>query len=405
MKHSPHNSPVPDSIQRQWWLTVCLYVLAMLSTVLALRMQWEGFLLIQWGAVAGLVLVYELWLVRRNLHLNHLASEGLILPYFGWGTSLTLFRGLTYGLLAGFFLTPRPTALLAWLPALLYTLAGIADYFDGYAARRTNHVTALGELLDLEFDALGLLVVVGIAVHFGQLPMWYLLVGLARYIFVFGLKWLQRRHKPTYELPSSYIRRVLAGLQMGLMSVILWPIVTPELATLVGVVFALPFLVVFLRDWLVVSGTLAPHASRYLATRDTTTRILVDWLPLALRLLTVLAIAALLLDTLLYFEEIVAAFATYGFSSPDGVVALFMLIELVAIPFVVLGVAARFFALLLIIPLGFTILVTGFRPEATIALLSCLYMLIFGTGEKSLWKPEDRLFERQAGEQVGEETQ
>ena len=105
---------------------------------------------------------------------------------FGLGYSATRFA---LGLLAGFVFLPQPSGGLAWLPALLYTLAIMADYLDGYFARLTHHATVLGEILDIEFDALGILMATSLAVHYGQLPWWYLPIGLSRYLFLFGIWW------------------------------------------------------------------------------------------------------------------------------------------------------------------------------------------------------------------------
>lgn len=65
-----------------------------------------------------------------------------------------------------------------------------------------------------------------------------------------------------YDLPDSNIRRPLAGLQMGVLTVALWPLATPQIMTLAGLFFVIPFLAAFLRDWLVVSGVLDPDSGR-----------------------------------------------------------------------------------------------------------------------------------------------
>ena len=142
-------------------------------------------------------------------------SVQAVLPTFGWGNRLTLFRGLAISMVAGFLFSPWPNGWLAWLPMLLYTTADIADYLDGYLARITNHATALGERLDMEYDGLGMLIVSLLAVWYGQLPWWYLILGFARYLFVFGLWVRARRGLPSYDLPPSVHRRVFAGLPDG----------------------------------------------------------------------------------------------------------------------------------------------------------------------------------------------
>ena len=45
----------------------------------------------------------------------------------------------------------------------LYTITDVADFFDGYVARRADHVTELGSVLDMEFDGLGTMIVIPVS--------------------------------------------------------------------------------------------------------------------------------------------------------------------------------------------------------------------------------------------------
>ena len=381
-------------------MTVALYGIVVWLVALLLRGQWSVSLVWRWAGLTIAVLAYELWLLWHLLEQHHRPGESRLLPGLGIGNALTMFRGLAYGLLAGFLLTPWPIGFLAWLPALLYTLAGIADYFDGSLARKSNHATVLGEILDMEYDALGLLVAVTVAIHFGQLPAIFIIIGAARYLFVLGLALRCRQGKTIHDLMPSDIRRVLAGLQMGFLSVALWPITPPALATLAGGILAVPFLAVFTRDWLVVSGAIDPTSSRYLNLSEISTRVIAGWLPLAVRLLTAAAVTAMLLDASLDFETWASVLAALGLPGATGWAALFLLLQLVGIPFLALGVAGRFISLLLMAPVGFAIAAAGPAPANIIALSGCLYLLIFGTGYKSLWTPEDGILNRRSREEA-----
>ena len=225
---------------------------------------------------------YLLAVLWRGLPDNHRLGESQLLPGLGAANHATLLRGLLLAALTGFLFSPRPGGLLAWLPGLLYTLAVAIDNLDGFLARRTNRLTRLGEKLDMSFDGLGVLVAVLLAVGYGQLPFWYLSVALARYVYLAVLWVLRRLGRPTYDLPPSASRRGFAGLQMGFLAVMLWPIFTPPGTFNAAVWFALPFLAGFGRDGLIASGVLR-HAGGC-AVQD---QCFARWLPVGLRFLTV----------------------------------------------------------------------------------------------------------------------
>uniref|UniRef100_UPI0035B2B983 CDP-alcohol phosphatidyltransferase family protein n=1 Tax=Promineifilum sp. TaxID=2664178 RepID=UPI0035B2B983 len=266
------NAALP-SLRRQWVAVASLWAVTWLAFYWRLQPAWPYSE--RWLALSAAALAYGLWVLWRNLPANRrvvnltglerpVRSGSDLLPTLGPGNVLTLVRGLCIGLLAGFLFGPWPPGALAWVIVLLYTVTDVADYFDGYLARRADHVTALGGALDMEFDGLGTLVVILLAVSFGQLPWWYLGLGLARYFFVFGL-WLRRRlGRPIHDIPDSAHRRIFAGFQMGFLSVVLWPIVPRPMALIAGSLFAAATGLGFLRDWLVASGVLDPRHSAYL---------------------------------------------------------------------------------------------------------------------------------------------
>jgi CDP-diacylglycerol--glycerol-3-phosphate 3-phosphatidyltransferase len=325
-------------------------------------------------------LAYGLWLFGRGLKDNHRQGEMLLLPTLGAGNAVTLLRGLLLGLLAGFLFSPRPLSGLAWAPALLYTLAILADYLDGYLARVTHHATLLGETLDMEFDALGMLVATTLAVGYGQMPAWYLLPGLARYLFVFGMWLRSRQGKPVYPLAHKASRRMMAGFQMSFTSVLLWPLFSPPATVLAGVVFTLPFLAGFTEDWLEVSGRIGPASHRYQAARRLATVVGTVWLPLLLRLV----LAAIVLG-----------------STIAGQGSILGLVMSIAAIMLALGVAGRLAALGLLVATCSVILTHGLEVGNGLMLVCTVAVTLLGSGAYSIWRPEDALLNRRAGEKKG----
>jgi CDP-diacylglycerol--glycerol-3-phosphate 3-phosphatidyltransferase len=241
-------------LRTQWTWVAIVAALTTATGAAFLRQWWEAPSTLGWSLASMALCSYFLIFSWRNLSSNHRPGEKVLLPSLGAGNLLTLGRAGLFGALAGFLVLPRPEGFLTWAPGSIYILAGIVDILDGTLARRQNHVTLLGEKLDMSLDGLGVLLASGLVVKFGLAPGWYLLVGLARYLFLAGLGILTILHIPTYPLKSNPLRRLLAGLQMGFMGAVLIPVFSPAFTSLAAIFFAAPFLINFIYDWLVASG-------------------------------------------------------------------------------------------------------------------------------------------------------
>jgi CDP-diacylglycerol--glycerol-3-phosphate 3-phosphatidyltransferase len=390
--------PLLASLRRSWWLIALVAGLLLWLGFYVLRATWLPSSARRWTLLAGGILAYELAFLWRGLEHNHRRDEAALLGTLGAGNTLTLARGLALGLLAGFLFSPWPPGGLAWVPTLLYTLAIIADYLDGYLARITRHSTLLGEKLDIEFDALGILIATSLAVHYRQLPWWYLLLGLSRYLFLFGMWWRKRQAKPVYNLPASNHRRTVAGFQMSILSVMLWPVLYPPATTLAGVASAIPFTASFIRDWLVVSGRLDPNSRPYLEARRKMSIMAVHWLPVVLRMSVVLTMAPLILTALASAPARIAFFAWPGMPFPQLATTAIIVIALPSVVMLTLGAAGRLAALGLLIASSANILVEELHLSNGFWLVSTIFLMLLGSGALSCWRPEDDFLSRRAGQ-------
>lgn len=243
----------------------------MSTAVSSLRAQWCGVALVvgaslalfglsqpRWLVGSMLVWAYCSWLSFRWLDDNRREGDGELLGSLGWPTLITLTRGALLAVTAGFLFLPMPLGVRAFIPALAYSSAAILDHVDGRMARALDRTTRLGEKLDMELDAVGILIASLLAIHYGKIPGWYVAIGLARYAFVLGIVWRHRRGKRVIELDPHSLRRWLAGAQMGFLSVTLWPPIPPELTLFVAPFAGGATLAMFARDWWRVSGRLHP---------------------------------------------------------------------------------------------------------------------------------------------------
>jgi CDP-diacylglycerol--glycerol-3-phosphate 3-phosphatidyltransferase len=388
--------PVLSILLNRWYAFCLVSLTFLLSGYFLLRAGWEPAYAARWLVITAAMIVYLLIVLRRSLPANHRSGETMLLPSFGWGNRMTLLRGMLVAALVGFLFSPRPAGpgltgtgpgiagidWMAWIPGILYTLADLVDFLDGFLARLTNHATRMGEILDISLDGVGVLAAALLAVQYGQVPAWYLFVALARFFFLGGMWLRQRLGLPNHDLPPSFRRRGFAGLQMGFLAVMLWPLFSPPGTHLAAAVFALPFLAGFLRDWLVICGISRPGES----LRGMWRAMATQWLPVGLRL----AILAVSLGPIMKNIQ--------RFQLLEGPMQALTVLELFAVSLVVLGAAGRSAAVLGLLILGFYQMQAHLTAVQMALVAAYAAILFVGSGALSLWKPEDYLISHQVGE-------
>jgi cardiolipin synthase len=129
---------------------------------------------------------------------------------------LTLFRLLLLvPIIALFFLEATWGASAAWLCLLLYAIASITDFFDGYLARKLNQITPLGTFLDPISDKIFVSAVLIALVGFDRLPgLWMIAVILilSREFLVSGLR--EFLGPKNIQLPVTKLAKWKTALQM-----------------------------------------------------------------------------------------------------------------------------------------------------------------------------------------------
>lgn len=370
-----------SKLKREWGLYAGLSLAFLAAGWVFLARFWSPLFATYWLPLPTLAVIYLYIIAYRNLSAHHRSGERQLLSSFGWGNRLTMLRGVFVSAMLGFIVLPQPADWLVWIPAILYTLADAADFFDGYVARITNHATRFGEILDMSFDGLGVLIASVIAVQYGKVPAWFLLVGLARYLFLAGL-WVRRRlGKANYDLPPRISRRVFAGLLMGFLAAVLWPVFTSPGTEIAAALFGLPVLFGFGRDWFYVFGARRAAPAHGIQQKN----LLHQALPLALRGLI------LLLNAVAIGQWIHAG----GQAGPERI-ALGAL-NLAVVVMVVIGAMPRIAAIGGLCVLGFFQLMAPLSPDQIVLAVSYTLILYIGSGPFSLWTPEEYLFHNQAG--------
>lgn len=373
-----------EQLQREWRAFNYLSALGWAAGAGVIWAAWGAGAALLWLPLPAAVLVYQSGVLYRHLTDNARPGEDELLPELGWGNRLSLLRAVFIAAMMGFLLLPKPDAFdpLLWAPGVLYTLACAADFFDGYVARVTNHATRLGAVLDMSFDGLGVLAAALLAVLWGQVPAWYVLVGAARYLYLLGMALRSRLGKENYPLPPRLERRIFAGLQMGFLAVMLLPLFGPPGTHIAAALFGVPLLVGFGRDWLYTAGVLKERGAPG------------QW-PERMKAAGLMA---------LRMSAVVTAFWLGGLyvngvdfvprSAWEGWVVLHMLV----LAMIGLGVMPRISAIAGLVVIGFYQTFGALLPEhIALAVIYALVMYL-GGGRWSMYAAEERLFQGPVGE-------
>lgn len=85
-------------------------------------------------------------------------------------------------------LLQEQTIPLALFSCLVFTIAAVSDWVDGYFARRYEAITVLGKLMDPLADKVLVATALIMLIPSGKLPAWVALIILCREIIITGLR-------------------------------------------------------------------------------------------------------------------------------------------------------------------------------------------------------------------------
>jgi len=81
-----------------------------------------------------------------------------------------------------------PSRMLSLCSALIFMLASVTDFLDGYIARKMNRVTNLGKFLDPLADKLLVGTALIMMIHLDRVPPWIVALIVGREIFITGIR-------------------------------------------------------------------------------------------------------------------------------------------------------------------------------------------------------------------------
>jgi CDP-diacylglycerol--glycerol-3-phosphate 3-phosphatidyltransferase len=341
------------------------------------------------GAGVASYLTLTLW---SNLETNRSTHDpALFYPTLGAANWLTLLRGSGVVALACLLPVAQSQSSASIYHASIaasavYLMVALADLGDGLIARKSGRETELGKILDIETDAAGLLVAALVAVALDRVPAFYLAAGMVYYFFIAGLYLRRRWNLPVVELQPRPYARITAGFQMGFLTVVLVPIFSPLFCALAALLFMLPLLLGFGRDWLVISGRLAVDQQQRTRLDELAATCLRVFLAPVMRLLVM---TAWVHHLFVCWPQWPSNFWLLSVGSCCIMAAA--------------GSLGRCASLALILLLASVF--SPFEPTAAILLIFCgaVILLLGGTGSWSVWTPEEDILYRRHSDAMGTE--
>lgn len=226
--------------------------LGMGSILLWYPLDWSRFVLPSIIATLALVIVLGVRLVLVNRAGSPVRLTIPTVVTLGRGALVAVFIGVVLGagdlrsLSGGVVSLSGQTR---WLLGGIFVIAGLLDAVDGTLARRLDAVSELGSRIDAEVDGSLTLIGATTVVLIGSASPLFLLVGLARYLFVAGLLLIRSLGQATTPLHPNRFRAPLSAVVLVAIVLALLPPTPMVLTRWVTLLVAIPFLLNFAWDW------------------------------------------------------------------------------------------------------------------------------------------------------------
>lgn len=106
--------------------------------------------------------------------------------------------------------------------ALLFMLAGITDWFDGYLARKWNQLSAFGAFLDPVADKLMVAAALILLVQLGRADAWLAAIIIGREITISALREWMAQLGNSKSVAVSFVGKVKTAAQMAAITMLLF---------------------------------------------------------------------------------------------------------------------------------------------------------------------------------------
>lgn len=135
---------------------------------------------------------------------------------------------LVFVFMAVLWIPVLPLEISLWTALVIFIIASVTDFFDGYLARKLNLVTNLGKFMDPLADkilvtaAMIAIVDIGDRLPAGVLPAWIVVIILIREFAVSGIRLLAATNQVV--IAANYLGKIKTVIQMAMIIAYLIPV-------------------------------------------------------------------------------------------------------------------------------------------------------------------------------------
>ena len=108
-----------------------------------------------------------------------------------------------------------PNRFFTFVAAILFSLAAISDYLDGYLARRWGLISNFGKVMDPVADKLIVSFSFIMMVSLGWIPAWIICIIIGRELAITGLRSVVAEVESDADLSASWLGKYKTGFQIA----------------------------------------------------------------------------------------------------------------------------------------------------------------------------------------------
>jgi CDP-diacylglycerol--glycerol-3-phosphate 3-phosphatidyltransferase len=161
---------------------------------------------------------------------------------------LTVLRVILVPFFVVFLLLSKTTESMKWIALVLFIVASLTDFLDGYLARSRNLVTTFGKFMDPLADKVLTISGMICLIELGRIPSWIVVIIVAREFIISGFRLIATEHG--IVIAANYWGKWKTTFQMIMIILMIINIPALQMVTTIVMWIALALTVISLATYI-----------------------------------------------------------------------------------------------------------------------------------------------------------